>query len=176
MNLIERGQSPRRQSPRSRRFQALIAGLALVVLVVALSAVKPTMAGWKTSDEARGSFAAGSLTISNLTCTDNSVLLGLGGDQLKLDWNRPQVSNALQLEYTVTVVRTPALGAPSTATFSTQNTTYTYRDTKLSLLSLPTYKLTVQAKPVGGWTGASMTVNGYGVNLLGLGVVLRCRA
>lgn len=172
MNLIERGH----QWLRSRRFQTLIAGLALVLLVVALSAVKPTMAGWKSSDQAKGSFAAGSLTISNLKCTDNSVLLGLGGDQLKLDWDRPQVSNALQLEYTVTVVRTPLVGAPKTATFSTQNTTYTYRDTKLSLVSLPTYKLTVQAKPVGTWTGAPLTVNGSGINLLGIGVVLRCRA
>lgn len=172
MNLIERG--PR--SPHSRRLQALIAGLALVMLVVALSAVKPTIAGWKSSDDARGAFAAGSLKISNLRCTDNSVLLGLGGDQLKLDWDRPQVSNGLQLEYTVTVVRTPLLGAPSTSTFSTQNTTYTYRDTKLTLLSLPTYKMTVQAKPVGGWTGGSMVVNGYGVNLLSIGLVLRCRA
>lgn len=172
MNLIER----RHQSLHKRRLHALIAGLALVMLVVALSAVKPTMAGWKSSDQARGSFAAGSLTISNLRCTDNSVLLGLGGDQLKLDWNRPQISTALQLDYTVTVVRTPLVGSPSTETFSTQNTTYTYRDTKLSLVSLPSYKMTVQAKPVGGWTGASMTVNGYGVNLLGIGVVLRCRA
>lgn len=171
MNLIERGH----QWLRSRRFQSLIAGLALVMLVVALSAVKPTMAGWKSSDEARGSFAAGSLKISNLKCTDSSVLLGLGGDQLKLDWDRPQVSSALQLEYTVTVVRTPRMGAPSTATFSTQNTTYTYRDTRLSLLSLPTYTLTVQAKPVGAWAGVSMTVNGYGASLVGLGA-LRCRA
>lgn len=172
MNLVERGL----QCLRSRRCQALVAGLALIMLVVALSAVKPTMAGWKSSDQARGSFAAGSLTISNLRCTDNSVLLGLGGDQLKLDWDRPQVSTALQLEYTVTVVRTPLVGAPSTSTFSTQNLTYTYRDTKLSLLSLPTYKMTVQAKPVGAWTGGSTAVNGYGLNLLSLGLVLRCRA
>lgn len=164
------------RSLRNRRFRALIAGLALLLLVLSLSGVRSTMAGWTSSDEATGSFEAGSLNISNLKCTDNSVLLGLGGDRLKLDWDRPQVSNTLQVEYTVTVTRDSLLSTPVTTTYTTQDTTYTYRDARLTLLSLPTYKLTVQSKPVGGWTGKSMTVNGSGMNLVSLGLVLRCRA
>ncbi|SMX85341.1 SipW-cognate class signal peptide [Brevibacterium sp. 239c] len=161
---------------RGRRVRALIAGFALVMLVLGLSGVRSTTAAWTDKDEATGSFSAGSLKIRDLTCTDNSGLLGLGGDQLKLDWKRPQISDSVQLAYTVTVIRTPLLSSPSTTTYTTEETTLTYRDTKLSLLSIPTYTLTVQAKPIGEWSGSAATVKGHGINLATLGLVLRCNS
>ncbi|MGC2941362.1 MULTISPECIES: hypothetical protein [unclassified Brevibacterium] len=159
-----------------KRIRVLLAIVALLALVLVPSVVNGTLAGWNDDKSSTGEFTAGSLNISNLTCTDNSGLLGLGGDQLKLDWTKPANSGSTQLQYTVTVVRTPLIGSAETTTHITESTTYTYTDKRLTLVSLPRYSLTVQANPVGGWTGAAQTVNGRGANLLGIGLVLRCRS
>ncbi|MCF2589239.1 hypothetical protein [Brevibacterium sp. UCMA 11752] len=116
-------QPRRHQSLRSRRIRALIAGLFLVMLVLGLSGVRSTMAGWTGSDKAAGSFSAATIPAPALTksCEFRSVL-GLGA-RVRVYWKPPA---GYQLDDIVVKASTRGLGsvlAPLTGFSLTSNTT-----------------------------------------------------
>ncbi|WP_432790991.1 hypothetical protein QYM46_04245 [Brevibacterium sp. K11IcPPYGO002] len=147
-----------------------MAVVALLALVAGPVAVNGTLAGWTDSKTSQGELNAGSLDISDLRCTDNSVLLTLLGSELRLDWSPPAQVGEVQIVYKVTVVKRRLLTS-TTYEYTTTDTTITFKDP--SLLNISTYEMTVQAMPVGNWAGNSMTVNGHGVTLV-VGLALRC--
>ncbi|WP_161792699.1 SipW-dependent-type signal peptide-containing protein [Brevibacterium linens] len=147
-----------------------MAVVALLALVAGPSAVNGTLASWSDSEASQGEFQAGSLNISDLKCSDNSVLLNLLGSELKLDWQPPPQVGEMKITYKVTVVKRRLLTS-TTYEFTTTDTSITFKDP--SLLNISTYEMTVQAMPVGNWTGNSMTANGHGVTIV-LGLALRC--
>lgn len=153
-----------------KRARLLLVVATLLALVLGPAAVDGTLAGWTDSKDSEAEFRAGALDISDLKCSDNSVLLNLLGSELKLDWQPPAQTGGMRITYKVTVVKRRLLTS-TTYDFTTTDTTITFKDP--SLLNISTYEMTVQAMPVGNWTGNSMTVNGRGVTIL-LGLALRC--
>ncbi|GAA1537784.1 hypothetical protein GCM10009691_11260 [Brevibacterium picturae] len=125
-------QSRRHWPLRSRRFRALIAGLALVMLVLGLSGVRSTMAGWTDSEEAWAEFAAPTIPGPTLTepCEFDPGFLGVGAE-VEIYWQLP---TGYQLDDIAVEASTSGLGsvlAPLTGfnlqsnTTSTGNGTYT---------------------------------------------------
>ena len=111
---------------RSRRIRALIAGLALVMLVLGLSGVRSTMAGWTDSEEARAEFSAPTIPGPTLTddCEFRPGLLGLGA-RVRIFWQLPA---GYQLDDIVVEASTSGLGsvlAPLTGFSLSGNTTST---------------------------------------------------
>lgn len=163
-----------RQRPlRSRRFKALIAGLALLMLVLGLSGVRSTLAGWTDSDKATGAFVAGSIgPVQNLKCINQGVG-GLLTNKVKLEWGAPQSPGPVPNEYQIIVKKTTVVtGTVTTETFSTSQLTYTYTDSKL--VNISNYVLTVQQKSkTSGWLGKQQSVNASGIAVL-LGVTMVC--
>lgn len=109
---------------RSRRIRALIAGLALVVLVLGLSGVRSTMAGWTDSEEASGSFSAATVPAPVLTnkCQYRSGVVDLGA-RVRIFWKLPA---GYQLDDIVVEASTSGLGsvlAPITGFYLSPNTT-----------------------------------------------------
>lgn len=138
--------SSRRQSPlRNRRIQALLAGLALVILVLGLSGVRSTMAAWTDSEGAKGSFAAATVPAPTLTktCKYKPGVLGLGA-KVEIYWKLPA---GYQLSDVVVEASTRGLGsvlAPITGFSLTGNTTSTGGGT---------YTTVVPANLLGGLLG-----------------------
>lgn len=164
----------RKRPLQSRRLLAIIAGLALVMLVLGLSGVRSAMAGWTSSDEATGEFAAGTLNISNLTCSDkeDAPLLGLLARQVKLEWDSPSGLDSDLVEYEVTWRQSGLLGGRGTSTVDSPEHIYTAD--RLGLLTL-TVNFTVKAKSKNGsWTGPTQSASATSVSLLGLGLILSC--
>lgn len=152
------------------RARILLAAFALLALVLGPAAVNGTVAGWSDEKTSQGSFTAGSMDISGLTCRDNSVLGTLLGSEMRLDWQAPPGSGGTKLAYKVTVIKRRLLTS-TTYEYTTTENYFTFRDP--SLLNIATYELTVQAVPIGDWTGKSMTATGVGVTIV-LGLALRC--
>lgn len=162
------------RSRRNRRLRALIAGLALLLLVLGLSGVRSTMAGWTSSEEATGSFEAGSLGLQNLTCSDkkNAPVLGLLARQVQLEWDSPSGVESDLVEYEVTWKQSGLLGGSGAITVDSPE--YIYTAERLGLLTL-TVNFTVTAKStIGSWTGPAQTASATSVSLLGLGLILSC--
>lgn len=159
-----------RTSPRRswRRARLLLAVVALLALVASPAAVNGTLAGWNASKTSRGEFQAGSLNISDLKCSDNSMILTLLGTELRLDWDPSAGVESSGLTYEVTVVKRYLLTS-ETFRYETDDDYFVYKETA-GLLNLATYEMTVRAKPVGQWGGQSMTVTGYALTRL----ILRC--
>lgn len=151
-----------------KRTRLLLAVVALLALVAGPAAVNGTLAGWTDSKMSRGEFQAGSLNISDLKCSDNSVILTLLGTELQLDWEPPAGVESGRLTYEVTVVKRYLLTS-ETFKYETSDESFVYKETA-GLLNLATYEMTVRAKSVGQWSGQPMTVNGYALTRL----ILRC--
>lgn len=130
---------------RPRRTRALIVGLALVMLVLGLSGVRSTLAGWADSKEAAGSFSAATVPAPSLTepCEFRPGLLGLGA-RVRVHWRLPA---GYQLDDIVVEASTSGLGsvlAPLTG-FSLQSNTSTNGD--------GTYTTDVPTNLLGGLLG-----------------------
>lgn len=111
---------------RGRRVRALIAGFALVMLVLGLSGVRSTMAAWTDSEGANGSFTAAKVPAPTFTktCKYSSGVLGLGA-KVEVYWKLPA---GYQLSDIVVEASTSGLGsvlAPITGFSLTGNTTST---------------------------------------------------
>lgn len=111
---------------RGRRVRALIAGFALVMLVLGLSGVRSTMAAWTDSEGANGSFTAAKVPPPTLTksCEYSPGVLGLGA-KIEVYWKLPA---GYQLSDVVVEASTSGLGsvlAPITGFSLTGNTTST---------------------------------------------------
>lgn len=109
---------------RSRRTRAIIVVLALVMLVLGLSGVRSTLAGWTDSKEAAGSFSAATIPAPVLTesCEFRPGLLGIGA-RVRIHWKLPA---GYQLDDVVVEASTRGLGsvlAPLTGFSLTSNTT-----------------------------------------------------
>lgn len=163
-----------RYSPlRNRRVQALIAGVALVMLVLGLSAVQSTMAAWSDEDQAAGSFTAGQIQpIQNLKCI-NQGLGGLLSKKVKLEWEPPQSSSLVPVEYRIVAKKTTVItGTVTTSTYSTDQTSLMFTDN--NLVSISNYVFSVQQKAKNGeWASAERTVEASGIALV-LGVTMVC--
>ncbi|WP_231445569.1 hypothetical protein [Brevibacterium zhoupengii] len=138
-------QPPRHQLLRSRRIRVLITGLFLIVLVLGLSGVRSTMAGWTDSQEAAGSFEAATIPGPTLTksCEYKSGVLGLGA-RVVVHWRLPA---GYQLDDIVVEASTKGLGsllAPITGFTLSENTTSTGNGT---------YKTEVPTNLLGGLLG-----------------------
>lgn len=138
-------QSRRHWPLRSRRFRALIAGLALVMLVFGLSSVRSTVAGWTDSGEAVGSFSAATVPAPVLTenCEYRPGIIGLGA-RVRIFWKLPA---GYQLDDIVVEASTSGLGsvlAPLTGFNLRSNTTSTGGGT---------YRTDVPANLLGGLLG-----------------------
>lgn len=113
-----------RRSLRNRRVQALIAGLALVLLVFGLSGVRSTMAAWTDSKESTGSFEAATVPAPVLTknCEYVPGVLGIGA-RVRIYW---QIPAGYQLDDVAVEASTKGLGsvlAPITGFYLSPNTT-----------------------------------------------------
>lgn len=163
------------RSLRNRRLWALIAGVALLLLVLSLSGVRSTMAGWTSSDETTGSFSAAKIgPVQNLTCSDkkNAPVLGLLARQVKLKWDSPGGVESDLVEYEVTWKQSGLLGGSGAITVNSPEHIYTAE--RLGLLTL-TVNFTVRAKSkYGSWIGPTQTASAKSVSLLGLGLILSC--
>lgn len=152
-----------------KRSRLLLAVVAVLSLVLGPAAVNGTLAGWKSIESSEASFTAGSLTISDLTCSDNSTpILGLLGNQLKLEWTGPPDSDNHVVEYEVTVVK-QRLVTSTTYTAETADEFFVFTDG--GALNVASYEMTVRAKSIGSWSGDPITVSGYALT----GAILRCR-
>ena len=81
--------SSHRQLPlRNRRIQALIAGIALVILVLGLSGVRSTVAAWTDTEGSAGSFTAATVPAPTLTATCEYVTVFLS-DRVEIYWHLP---------------------------------------------------------------------------------------
>lgn len=166
-------QSRRHLPLRSRRIRALIAGLALAMLVLGLSGVRSTMAGWTDSEETSGSFSAAKIgPVENLICI-NQGLGGLLSKKVKLEWGEPQSPSPVPFEYQIIAKKTTVVtGTVTTKTFSTNQTSLMYTDN--NLISVSRYEFTVQQKAKnGGWVGSERTAEASGIAVL-LGVTMLC--
>lgn len=130
---------------RSSRIHALIAVLALVMLVLGLSGVRSTLAGWTDSKVAAGSFSAATIPAPVLTktCEFKPGLLGVGA-RVRVHWRLP---TGYQLDDIVVEASTRGLGsvlAPLTG-FNLQSNTSTNGD--------GTYTTDVPTNLLGGLLG-----------------------
>lgn len=130
---------------RSRRIRALITGLLLITLVLGLSGVRSTVAGWTDSEEAAGSFEAATIPAPTLTdrCEFRPGLLGLGA-RVRIFWQLPA---GYQLDDIVVEASTSGLGsvlAPLTGFSLSGNTTFTGNGT---------YRTDVPTNLLGGLLG-----------------------
>lgn len=132
--------SRRLTRPQNRKIQALIAGLALVMLALGLSGVRPTVAEWTDSEQARGSFTAATIPAPTLTANCQYKAPLLRKPWVEIYWQLPE---GFHLDDVVVEASTSGLGsllAPLAGfkleanTISTGNGTYT--------TEVPTYLLT----------------------------------
>lgn len=122
----------RKRPFQGRRIRVLVAGLALIMIVLGLSGVRPTLAGWTDSEQSSGAFSATTIPSPVLTqqCKYQPGILGLGA-RVVIYWRLPA---GYQLNNIVAEASTSGLGsvlAPLTGfnlqanTTSTGNGTYT---------------------------------------------------
>lgn len=162
----------RRSKSLWRRGRAVLASLALLTLVLGPAAVNGTLAGWTGTGSSQGSLKAGSVNISNLTCTDkaDAPVLGLLANEVDLNWTAPPGADSKTVEYIVTW-RTVGVGPTGSTTVD--STTHRYRATG-SLLAV-SVNFTVQAiSKTGNWKGLTLNASALNLGVAGVNVVLSC--
>lgn len=163
----------RHQPLRSRRVRALIAGLALLAIVLSLTVVGATDAGWKSSDASEASFTAVEIEpVQKLQCTDSDdgLIPDLLKTEVQLHWDRPNVDDDVALEYVVTWDGGLLGGSGSRLT---SEDSYVYKAG--GLLSLGRVNFTVSAKTVDGdWIATPQKTSASTITVLGIPVLLGC--
>lgn len=109
---------------QKRRFQALIAGLALTMLVLGLSGLRSTTAAWTDSEEATGSFSAATVPAPTLTKKCEYVGRILTG-RVEIYWHLPTGYQLTDVEIEASTRGLGSVLAPITGYNLSLNTTST---------------------------------------------------
>lgn len=162
----------RRPKPWWRRSRAVLASVALLALVLGPAAVNGTLADWTDTKTSQGLFAAGSVNVGKLTCTDkaDAPLLGLLANEVDLNWTAPPGADSKTVKYIVTW---KTVGIGPSGSKDVDATTLRYRATG-SLLAV-SVNFTVQAvSKTGNWKGQTLNVSALNLGVAGVNVVLSC--